>query len=342
MFMPVEKDTVAVAFAREAIGCLIALGHDPIPVLSRCGIDRALLNDDTQRIAAHTFSRLWIQVAALADDEFFNLDTRRLKVGTYAALCHGAVMAQTLGEAMKQCVRMINILLEDRDIDLTAPDAETAELQIHTRSGLSRPFADETLLVLIHGLACWLVDRRIPILQAQFAYPRPSRWEEYELMFTNHLAFDAPFTAIRFHSDHLRVAIRRNHANANYFLRGAPHNIVVKYRNDRGIGVQLRRLLRESVPDQWPTFSDAASRLGMPPHQLNRRLKREGTGFQLIKNEIRREIAEGLLQSTEMSLEDISQHTGFTDVRAFRRAFRQWGGTTPGAFRKTIKRAKKT
>ena len=38
-----------------------------------------------------------------------------------------------------------------------------------------RIFGHEVLLMLLHGVACWLVGRRIPILRAQFALPASPR-----------------------------------------------------------------------------------------------------------------------------------------------------------------------
>src|SRR5258705_154242 len=62
----------------------------------------------------------------------------------------------------------------------------------------ARRFADETFLVMVHGLMCWLAGKRIALTQAEFAHSKPPHAPEYAVMYSQHLRFDARRTAIRF------------------------------------------------------------------------------------------------------------------------------------------------
>jgi len=66
---------------------------------------------------------------------------------------------------------------------------------------------------------------------------------------------------------------------------------------------------------------------------LRRRLEAEGTTALQIKNERRLAWALLLIQLKGASLESVAERLGFADETAFRRAFKQWTGSTPGAFR---------
>jgi transcriptional regulator GlxA family with amidase domain len=46
-------------------------------------------------------------------------------------------------------------------------------------------------------------------------------------------------------------------------------------------------------------------------------------------------IAKDRLRDASLSLEEVAYIVGFSEVRAFRRAFRRWTGTTPGRYRRT-------
>lgn len=329
-----HKDTVAIEFVAEAIACLHQKGLNASRLLDECGIDPELLQRPGGRIPAIQFSRLWLRIAAQLDDEFFSLDPRRLKVGTYAALCHNATLAPNLEEALRTSIALLNVILDSLELHLSAGNTGVAELSIRPRGDLHiRPFAYETLLVLVYGLMCWLINKRIPVDQACFAYPRPQRWREYEAMFCSQLEFDASATTLCFDAQHLHEPVVQTHSSASHFLRGAPMNVVVKYRNSRSAAVQIRRLLRESDPAQLPSFDEAAEKLGTHPARLRRDLQRECETFRTLRDQCLQEHAVKLLRETTLSVDEVAQRVGFSEGSAFSRAFRRWTGQSPGHFR---------
>jgi AraC-like DNA-binding protein len=82
-------------------------------------------------------------------------------------------------------------------------------------------------------------------------------------------------------------------------------------------------------------LEDVARRLGMSTRTLKRKLAGEGTSFSQILDEERRERALLLVHSPELSLEQVAERVGYTDLANFTRAFRRWTGTTPAAFRRS-------
>lgn len=71
---------------------------------------------------------------------------------------------------------------------------------------------------------------------------------------------------------------------------------------------------------------------------LRRRLKREGTTFQRLKDEARCEAAKLCLNRHDLSINEVALEMGFTDPSAFHRSFKKWTGKTPGQFRATLRR----
>ena len=71
---------------------------------------------------------------------------------------------------------------------------------------------------------------------------------------------------------------------------------------------------------------------------LRRRLKKEGTSFQTLKDECRRDAAVNYLSNSELSINAIAALMGFTDPSAFHRCFKKWTGTTPDEFRQRDQR----
>lgn len=333
-----ERDSVSVAFVREALEGLHRRGVDPAPLLASAGIPGAALAEAEARIPAAAFARLWLAVARAIDDEFFACDTRPMRVGSYATLCHLMLHTRTLAQALRRGLRLINLLLDDTRARLSV-QGDTAVLQFHSPCGAPRVFAHETLFVMLYGLACWLVGRRLQVRRADFAYPPPAWAAEYRVIYSREVRFDAPLTGFHFASVDLAAPVVQTERTAREFLRHAPANIVVKYKNAESLSAYVRRQLGSAAPGPMPDFETLAAQLGMSLSTLRRRLDAEGTSYRLLKDGLRRDAALRQLSQTRKSVADIALSLGFTEPSAFHRAFRQWTGVSPGEYREGRSRA---
>jgi AraC-like DNA-binding protein len=328
-----EKDTVSMYFVGAAVARLSDVVRER--VLSTAGIPPELLAVPHARVTAESFAALWLAVARELDDEFFGLDARRMKVGSFALLCHAVLNSQNLDRAMKQTLRGLALFLDQVSGDLRLED-EQAVISITNRivDAPSRRFADETFLVMVHGLMCWLAGKRIPLSVAEFAHPRPPYAHEYTVMYSQHLRFGAQCTAIRFDARLLSMPVVQTAATLKQFLRTAPQSVFLKYKNEDSWTARLRRRLRDNIgaPD-WPLLDDIAQEFHVAPTTLRRRLIAEGTSYQGIKDELRRDAAIHHLCNSALSIADIGSLLGFQEPSAFHRAFKKWSGAQPGEYR---------
>ncbi|WP_020647995.1 AraC family transcriptional regulator [Solimonas variicoloris] len=331
-----EKGSVAIAFVREALDGVVRRGLEPLPLLRRAGIDPDWLAADEARVSADAFGTLWLEIARALDDEFFGLDTRRLKVGSFATLTHLTLHTPTLREALLRGTRLLNLLLDDTRIVFEA-DGELARLRfvvLRDAGEQRRRFAHETLFVLLHGLLCWLIGRRIAIRTARFAYAQPPWWREYMIVYAGDVGFDALETVFTFDAIELAAPVVQNERSAKEFLLRAPRNFIVKYRNPRSLAARVRRQLRGTPPEQWPDLPALAAALGLGVSTLRRRLDDEGQSFRRIKDALRRDLAIRYLTRSRLPVGEIAQALGFAEPSAFHRAFRQWTGVSPGDYRR--------
>ena len=72
----------------------------------------------------------------------------------------------------------------------------------------------------------------------------------------------------------------------------------------------------------------------MSVRTLSRRLAAEGTHFQAVKDEFRRDFAIQALTRSERPLLAIADELGFQDLACFSRAFKGWTGNSPAAYRR--------
>jgi AraC-like DNA-binding protein len=330
-----EKGSVSVYFVQSALEPVKAKGLDVEALLSECGIPSGLILSENSRVTAQHFADLWLAVARVLDDELFGQDSRRMKVGSFAMLCQILIDCGTLKDAVLRMARFFNLILDDFhcSLELRGPHAC---LVIRDKLACSNPrvLGYETLLMLQHGVICWLIGRRIPILSASFAYEEPSRSAEYKFMYCEQLTFNAEQTSLTFDAEFLNRNVIQNERTLKEFIRVAPANIVLKYKNHSGISAQIKRRLRSASNGQWPEFEEIASSLNMTTSTLHRRLESEGETFQSIKNNVRRDLAIQYLSHTNKKISEISDELGFAEPSAFQHAFKKWTGTRPGEYRR--------
>ncbi|MDF3837783.1 AraC family transcriptional regulator [Cupriavidus basilensis] len=350
-----EKHSVAICFVHHAIAGLRSRGIAPEPVLQAAGIAPALLAVPQARVSSASYSALWLGVAAALDDEFFGQDSRRMKCGSFAMLCHAVAGSRTLAQGLERVVRYFRLLLDDIGVRLEREGVGQGEAE-GEKDGSEDParrgrraalvlaatsdrapgvFAQETMLIMLHGLMSWLMRRRVPVLLAAFSYPEPPYAAEYRLMYSRHLAFDQPATALVFDAAWLDQPVHQDERSLKAFLRDAPHNVVVKYTDRASVMARVRRQLRAQAPEQWPTFDRLAHDVHMSPSSLRRRLMEEGGTYQQLKDEMRRDLAIEALSHSSRPLAEIAAELGFAEPGAFHRAFRRWTGLRPGAYRAT-------
>jgi len=318
---------VSILFVEALLEGAVARGVDPAPLLRRAGVEPG-----AGRVSAQSYAALMKAVAQALDDEFFGRDSQRLKLGSFAMLCHAVLGCRTLRRALARAARFYNLMLDDTAATISEADGA---LRLDLRS--VRPvalFAHENLLLFLHRLACWLVNRRIPVLSLGFAFPVPERAGEYRLVFGVEALFDQPCSYLAIDPRYGALPLVRDQAALKEFLALAPENLFVRYRPSHGTAHQVRLNLAAMKLADWPDFAGLARSLGMSASTLHRRLADEDSNFQRIKDQIRRERAQTLLRQTDLSVMAIADELGFAEPSAFHRAFRKWTGRAPGQFRK--------
>ncbi|HET9627720.1 MAG TPA: helix-turn-helix domain-containing protein [Kofleriaceae bacterium] len=104
----------------------------------------------------------------------------------------------------------------------------------------------------------------------------------------------------------------------------------------RGTGRVAERVseaLGRNLSAAAPTVDQIASELSLSARSLHRQLAAEGTSYQRLLDGLRCD--EAIRQAIEehRPFKSIATAVGFSDPRAFRRAFKRWTGSTPQAFR---------
>ena len=321
---PSAPAATPIAFVRAIVLAYERRGLSPERALAQAQIAPQLLPDDSARITAWQMEQISDAAMQELDDEALGWFSRRLPWGSYGMLARASISAPTLQVALARWCRHHGLLADDIALHL-ATQGDTATLAITEARDLGalREFCLVSVLRNAHGLACWLVDSRIPLIAAEFAFDAPPHAEAYAVLFRGPVTFHAPRTALHFDARYLHLPLRRDEQALRQMLQHALPLTVLHYRRDRLLVQRVRQLL--------------AALLHVSPRTLHRQLKEEGATLQGLKDDVRRTRAVELLHRTQRPIKQVAEAAGFENEKSFIRAFRGWTGQSPAEFRKKMR-----
>ncbi|MHB0777244.1 AraC family transcriptional regulator [Halomonas sp. WWR20] len=327
-----DKGTISVLLVHEALLAPVRRGADRQALLRQAGIDATLLEQPEGRVPAHQYARLWRAIAVQLGDEFFGMNSRPLTTGSFAFMCRASLAYTKLEDALRHHLSFLSLMLDGVPATLRR-HTNLAEISLGETGPPLRPFTYFTYWMILHGIACWLVGRRIPLLAVELRSDLPTYSHDYRVMFSDNLRFSRPVTRIIFAASHLDLPIQRTRAEVARFLARAPENILVRYRDPDSLASRIKASLRQRPAYAWPHVERLAQELHMSASTLRRRLKRSGRTYQALKDSVRKDLAMALLAESSLRVEEIASQLGFADASSFYRAFQRWTGSNPGHYR---------
>ena len=318
------------------LGCLHR-GIDAESLLTRAGINsNPSRSQPAGRVHTHQVGRLFRIIQQELNDEFMGFTQNPSKFGIFATLCDLVSKCQNLGELLQQSANFYNLLGNDVAMKLET-DADNAEFSIT----LSRPELDEQhfiaefLMVIWHRFPSWYLGEAIRLKETHFSHPAPAHDSELKVMFPGRLCFKQTTNKLVFDSNYLRKPLRRNSKEIAAFLHNYPIEIMTIPGEDSSLEALAERSIVKTRAGKLHFLSaeQLAEGLGLGNLTLYRRLQNEGTSYQRIKDNIRREKAIELLIERDISVDQVSDVLGYSEPRSFTRAFRKWMGVSPRQYR---------
>jgi len=170
-----------------------------------------------------------------------------------------------------------------------------------------------------------------------FRHPAPAYYKMYKEFFGVEVKFDQMYDAIelprKLLNKKLHGAFPELHKQAESRLRRR----VAQMPSRVGISGQLERMFSISPTLFSHGMDKLAIALKLPVRTLQRRLQAEGQSFAKLQAGARFRLACSLLKETSLDLETVSERLGFSERRAFTRAFKKWSGQSPSAYQQHVK-----
>ncbi len=325
--------TVSMSFVRGMLSGVQARGIPCEPFLLDAQIDPALLHEAHARVTAEQYAAFFKLLVERLDDDGLCFFSRQLKVGTFALVVRSALGAPTLEVAMRRIARTTRLVQDDVEL-VTRREGALCAWSLQFAGDAPRlQFMHEMFLRFYWRILAWLVGGRLPITRFDLAFDRPPDACRYSNVLPGELRFNQPQSAFWFDARALSKPIRRDEAALHAFFDNLAWNLILPRRRDDAWSARVRLYLPNAVP-AWPDLAATAQALHMSVSTLQRNLAGEGTTFQALKDELRRDIAISRLHTSTVPLAALAAELGFSDSAAFQRAFKIWTGSPPGAYRK--------
>jgi AraC-like DNA-binding protein len=285
-----------------------------------------MLGDTEARVSAAQFCVAWAEAIRLSGDPLLALHIAdATPPGAFGIVEYVCRSASTLREALVQWCRYLGIL--DDAVEVGVVDGSA--LRVITESQAPAPASHELCFALVVRHARTMLDGGFRVGEVRFSHgATDAQAAAHRAFFDAPVRFGAEHTELVFDPSVLDLLLKTADPNLLAILlpaaeekrkQASPHPLLTD---------QVRRALRVALTSDDAQLDTVAKRLGMTGRSLQRRLKDDGTSFQSVRDEMRRELADRYL-GEGMSFAEISFLLGFSEPSAFFRAFKRWTGLTP-------------
>jgi len=177
-----------------------------------------------------------------------------------------------------------------------------------------------------------LIERPLPISRIQFVYPEPSSIDLYRKAFGCSMSFNANAHELEFKATFLDCTIAQANGMGIAYASRLCDSFLAAHPISDDVVMKVRYLLLVES-GRLPNEEEVARHLFVTSRTLRNRLRRAGQTYQGLLDEVREERARTLLRETPSKVEVVAEQLQFSSARSFRRAFVQWTGLTPQAYR---------
>lgn len=101
------------------------------------------------------------------------------------------------------------------------------------------------------------------------------------------------------------------------------------------MAASIRELVRQLLPAGAATVPVIADQFRLHPKALRRRLAAEGTNFNAVVDDVRREMAKRYLRDTDVTLTHLARELGYAEQSVLSRSCQRWFGASPASLRAT-------
>lgn len=158
----------------------------------------------------------------------------------------------------------------------------------------------------------------------EFRHAAPPDLSMHRQVFGNNLYFDQARNAIHFSNAILDQPLDSANVRAHRLMSSVLHWDVGFAQ--ASLAERIEKMVRALLPHSPCTVEEVAQAVGTNERTLQNRLKKHHTSFKKIKESVRYDLALKYLHGSTLSMVEISEILGYSELSAFSRSFKRWHG----------------
>lgn len=329
-----SERTTSSNWALAIVQALELGGVDCASLFTELEMDYAALNDPDARFPQDGMTRLWQRAVELSGNPAIGLNMAQVvRPASFHVVGYALMSSRNLRDGFTRLVRYQRIIGEGADLNfLPQPDGYALTLAIHgDRLPPARQSAEASLAYCL-SFCRWMTGKPMRPREIRLQGAAPADLAPYQQVFQAPLRFNAEHYGLIFDRADLEAPLPcANEALAQLHDRFAGEYLA-RFCSSR-VTHQARQVLCRLLPQGEPRRELVAQTLHLSQRTLQRRLHEEGTSYQQLLDDTRRELAEQYLGQVDLTLLEVAYLLGFSDPSNFFRAFRRWFNETPGEYR---------
>ena len=304
-------------------------------LLSGLGLTETAVQEPGGRLSAATYAALLERTRTLTGEPGlgFYLGLQK-RITTYGYLGFAAMTASSLREALEiatQYTRVVTSLVQLRL--QVEPGVACLLVEEMVDLGSVRDIPLISLMFGMHQIARTLTGQEVRGESLDLSIPEPDYFPRFKHLMPN-ARFDQPVNQIIFDAAFLDLPLVQADRSGLRLAREQCERALDLL--DRQRDAEVERIRQVVWRDgAYLSLEKVAKTLAISSRTLKRRLAAQGLSFSSLLAQERRTKAMFLLNMQQISLEEVAERVGYSTLSNFSRAFRQWTGRSPAAYRRS-------
>lgn len=335
------NQSVSISMVYPILKTLVHKGVDPDSFFQDVQVDPALMVNPDARIPVTELERIMRCAADYTKDLYFGLNQGlRLDFADLGLPGYVMMHSKTIEDALTAYQRYNDILYSGFQLDWegNGPDL-VLRLSVQNENVPMSRHCVEDMAVSVLQLINKLANRRALVREVQFRHKAPGAAGDlsaYINSFGVAPLFGAEHTLLRLSRDILKQPVLYSDARMLKVFETMAEESRADLYASQPFSSKVSRWITENLPSFFPTLQHTAAHLGVSIRTLQSRLREEGTTYNQISVQVRKEMAQRYLKRGSYSMGDIAYALHFSEQSAFQNAFKKWTGQTPGQYRASL------
>ena len=309
-------------------------------VHSLTGLSRFDLLDPEDRLPEDVVPLIWTLLCKAYPGELLTLHMASgTSLSYFGSLAQCVQHADTLRSALQTFVRYQAILADRLYLDLAESDTEGIFRWHQPMDEIDGGCSTEVTLAMLKQLVQSILGVDDFLVRVEFGHSPHQLSQPYGTFFGALVHFQQPCNALVFRRAALDLPVLQRDPHLFKYIQGNLDLHLKKCGQPSTYASPLSDLqdaIARNAEGGEYTAEALAQQMNMSLRTLQRLAKEHSFTIRQLLDNARAERAQQLLDDPALGIEAVSAQLGYSDDRAFRRAFKRWTGKTPAEFRQQL------